>query len=333
MILILSRKEAESTTDNVIDWLRHKNEKYYRLNGNDLFNGDVEIQFKFDNGKWEFEIVEGEINIKSSEISAVWFRRAFDSYKIVDVETKDVEEFILVNKLNKYLRSEAWATYGLIEKSLRDVYWINRPSDSTNKFNNLQIAEEVGIKTPPSIVVNNKKHLKQFLEKHPKAITKACREAESFKIGKEFISGLTERVNATSLDKLPNELFFPSFFQGEISKAYEVRVFYLDGVIYPTAIFSQINKETEIDYRNYNTENPNRMEIIDLPNEIKEKLHLFMARMNMVCGSIDLIKSLEDDDYYFLEINPVGQFMGISDMGNLKLDKIVAETLIKYSRV
>jgi hypothetical protein len=50
-----------------------------------------------------------------------------------------------------------------------------------------------------------------------------------------------------------------------------------------------------------------------------------MQQLNINCGSLDFIKN--KNDFYFLEINPVGQFLGLSAICNYLLEKEIAEYL------
>lgn len=53
-----------------------------------------------------------------------------------------------------------------------------------------------------------------------------------------------------------------------------------------------------------------------------------MNSLNLNTGSIDLIVDTQDN-YYFLEINPVGQFGMVSQPCNYYLEKKVAEYLVQ----
>lgn len=333
MILILSRESAESTTEAIIDWLKFYNKDYYRFNGEDLFNGNSEIKFYLEDGVWGFVINSSNgIQIKSKDITSVWFRRAFDFNidSIIDIKPDNIKEYDIIKGINNYHRREAFAVFSLIERSLCDRFWLNRPSDINDKLLVLAKAQNCGLRIPPTMVTNSKPFLYDFLKTNSFVITKACTDGKGFKIGEDFISGLTEKVDYDSLSNCPGDIFFPSLFQSGIVKKYEVRSFFIDGDFFSVAIFSQLNEKTRLDYREYDEEFPNRAEVIKLPLEIENALKSLMNSLNINCGSIDLIKA-EDDTYYFLEINPVGQFLGISENGNLNLDKILAEKLIEES--
>jgi glutathione synthase/RimK-type ligase-like ATP-grasp enzyme len=92
------------------------------------------------------------------------------------------------------------------------------------------------------------------------------------------------------------------------------------------AIFSQSNKMTETDYRNYDLDNPNRIVPYKLNKQLENKLILLLENLELNSGSIDLIKS-KDGKYYFLEVNPVGQFGQLSYNCNYNIEKIIAKSL------
>ena len=56
-----------------------------------------------------------------------------------------------------------------------------------------------------------------------------------------------------------------------------------------------------------------------------------MKRLDYQVGLIDLIKGI-DNNYYFLEVNPSGQYSDMSEYCNLYLEKKVATYLMKASR-
>ena len=143
------------------------------------------------------------------------------------------------------------------------------------------------------------------------------------------IQGGSGTISITQKDliSLP-EKFFPSLFQEEIIKEYELRSFYLDGRFYSMAIFSQNNKKTKVDFRNYDLKHPNRTVPYKLCEIVQERLKKTFTELKLKTGSADLIKG-KDGEYYFLEINPVGQFTQVSMPCNYQLEKKIAEFIIE----
>ena len=112
-----------------------------------------------------------------------------------------------------------------------------------------------------------------------------------------------------------------------IDKKLEIRSFYIENNFFSMAIFSQSSEQTKIDFRKYNNVFPNKTEPFQLPKDIEEKLTQIFKEINLNCGSIDLIVD-KNDNYYFLEINPVGQYGMVADPCNYELDKLIAKYLI-----
>ena len=124
---------------------------------------------------------------------------------------------------------------------------------------------------------------------------------------------------------MPN-IFFPSLFQVEVKKDYELRIFYLRGDFYAMAIFSQEYEMARTDFRKYSGEKPLKCVPYSLPDEIKKKLKKLMDMLSLNTGSIDMIVDTAQK-YYFLEVNPSGQFGMTSEPCNYYLEKKIAQYL------
>lgn len=100
----------------------------------------------------------------------------------------------------------------------------------------------------------------------------------------------------------------------------------MKGKFYSMAIFSQNDNQTSVDFRNYNYNKPNRKVPFQLPMEIEKKLDILMKKLDFNSGSIDMIVTVENE-YVFLEVNPLGQFSMTSFPCNYNVEKIIAEYL------
>ena len=109
-------------------------------------------------------------------------------------------------------------------------------------------------------------------------------------------------------------------------KEIELRIFYLHGEFYSSAIFSQRDPQTRIDFRHYNNEKPNKVIPYKLPVEQEKKLQSLMQISGLNSGSIDMVLT-DKGEYVFLEINPIGQFEQVSIPCNYNIFKKIAEIL------
>jgi hypothetical protein len=65
-----------------------------------------------------------------------------------------------------------------------------------------------------------------------------------------------------------------------------------------------------------------------LPTNVETQIRSFMSTVDLVTGSIDLIYGT-DNVFYFLEVNPIGQFGYLSAVNNAHLEREVALALTK----
>ena len=121
---------------------------------------------------------------------------------------------------------------------------------------------------------------------------------------------------------------FPTKLQSKIDKKFELRIFYIDDVFFSMAIFSQSDNKTTVDFRNYNFKKSNRNVPYKLPINIESSLRNLVKELNLKTCSIDMLVS-KDEDYYFLEINPVGQFGMVSKPCNYYLEEQMSLYILK----
>jgi len=282
-----------------------------------------------------FERNQFQINLNGHKVSkddfkVVWFRRWHSSKTLAYLQNKCLENVLSI-QLTKHLKRELFgASFGLFS-SLENAVWIDHPSNvlvSFYKLEVLMLAKKAGLCIPETLVTNNVAELKKFATKQDRIIAKPISEIASFPQNNILYTLRTEEVDLTNLESLKGNFFYPSLFQELIEKEFEIRIFYLDGDCHAMAIFSQQNTKTQIDFRNYDLDKPNRVVPFCLPNAIEEKITLLMEQLNLRHGSIDMIKA-RSGTYVFLEVNPVGQFGMVSKPCNYFLEKKVAEILIK----
>jgi len=182
---------------------------------------------------------------------------------------------------------------------------------------------KVGLKIPKTSIFNS--YDESSKSQFENTITKSIRNGALVKINQIPFFFMTKE-----LKKIPSKLFFPSLVQEKIDKEYELRIFHLKGKNYAMAIFSQNDEQTKVDFRQYNYKKPNRCIPYELPFEVDVKITSLMELLKLDTGSVDLIKGI-DGEYYFLEINPSGQFRMTSFPCNYDLHYQVAKTLIKMS--
>ncbi|WP_106918189.1 grasp-with-spasm system ATP-grasp peptide maturase [Chryseobacterium aurantiacum] len=300
MILIISQNH-EITTTEVIKWLLKMGKSFIRVNEDEVF--DIKTK-------------EKRIYIEShrncffiDEITSVWYRRGGLNFRHVQYKNESIN--INMNEYQHWLED-------YIKKTLESKKHINKESNSdVNKLLVLEKAQKIGLDVPSYFLASNTDDV--VLDK---TIIKTIGGNPRME---NIIKDSSGMMYTTVVKETENEDFFITFFQEKIEKDFEIRSFYLNGKIWSTAIFSQNNEQTKVDFRKYNDKKPTRKVPYDLPKDIEEKVCLLMQSLDLNCGSLDFIKS--GDKHYFLEINTVGQFLGPSVTCNYSLEKEIADYL------
>ena len=204
------------------------------------------------------------------------------------------------------------------------------PEDYNFKLTTLFWAKELGLKIPESEVFNSFSLLNKNrkLDNH---ITKPITNVFKEQTKEEFLLGPgTVRVEKEYMNR--DDVFSPSIVQKEIKKKFEVRTVFFVNRFYSMAIFSQSDKNTSVDFRNYDFSNPNRCIPFVLPTEIKNKLKKLIEKLELKFCSIDLIVD-KNNEFVFIEINPEGQIGWVSTNCNYNIERDIANHLkIKYER-
>ncbi|CAL2107109.1 Grasp-with-spasm system ATP-grasp peptide maturase [Tenacibaculum sp. 190524A02b] len=324
MIVIFS-DQADSSTCDVIDWLIKEKVDFVRINTDENFDIDICINNDTNSAVLYYK---GQ-KIDTDTIKGVWYRRGgyFNLGKQINWQ-----EFSASVTAKRELNSDLWnekksiSTY--LYTLLSDKNSINSFFTSTpNKLWMLKEAANCGLDIPKTIITSSKSVLKEFKEEYGAVITKGIDESIHFGDDEQFYSVYTEEVD---IDNVP-DTFFPSKFQQKIDKEFEIRTFYFFEKMYSMAIFSQKNENTVTDFRKYDKRKPNRCVPYILPEKVEQSINKLMKKMDLNCGSIDLIYNT-NNEYVFLEINPVGQFSMTSIPCNYNLEKVIADKLVYFER-
>jgi len=312
MILIISNNRDKSTFE-VSEWLLYSKSKYIILKETDEINDFFLEIINNKSTSYSFKINNNQ-EINSNQISSIWIRLDGLHIKMPSL----VENSQIKKNLN-----EEWLTIKSFilnnNKNRKSLGYY--PENEINKLKVLKIAAEVGLDIPRTIICTSKNLIKNHIGS-TRLISKHISNLITIEKEDKVYSFSTFEIKT---NKLP-DTFFPSLFQNLIEKKYELRIFFFQNKLYPMAIFSQLDKKTEIDFRNYNYHKPNRTTPFKLPKSILEKLKKLIKKLGLDTGSIDMIVT-PNNNFFFLEVNPHGQFGFVSSSCNYFIEKDISEYL------
>ncbi|HCX98900.1 MAG TPA: grasp-with-spasm system ATP-grasp peptide maturase [Bacteroidales bacterium] len=321
MVLIFS-EDCERTTDEVAQWLISNGKKFLRINRED--------EVKIVNISPTKGVIEVEVNGRVYDLcqfSQVWYRRGSLASNCVKASLAELgNQSYTVQQVGQFLSNE----WKILQHYI--FFVMERKKGALGSFSKsfinkpivLTIAKECGLSIPET-VISGKGSILYNEALYKPLITKPISEAETFRNADGSSSKLlTTPIEGTTFDK--NSEFFPSLIQHNIEKWIELRVFFLKDSFYSMAIFSQNNSRTSIDFRNYDDEKPNRMVPFLLPKHIEKQLGNLMDKLGLDTGSIDMIVTPQKE-YFFLEVNPIGNIEMVSKNCNYPIEMDIAKYL------
>ncbi len=311
MILIISR-DSDTTTDLVMEWLSHWGLPFLRLN-EDLYE-DVFVDY-----------IQNIVRIKdvdTKDIKVVWFRK-FPNI-LMDEERDVIQKQIYKSVINFRIREGiSFREYLFQNLDDNNVKWLTNPFFANeNKLLQMKAAQRNGLNIPETYILTSKKEIINLLKNKQEYIIKPFENCMHLMFRGKSIGMKTTVINSYIKD-IPNE-FPPSLIQKRIDKKYELRIFFLMGKFFTAKICDE--DLSEVDHRINMIYLKGRFENFNLPTEIEYKLCKVLQEIGLNCASIDMIID-SNDEYFFLEINPTGQFTYHSYYNNTYLEKEVALAL------
>ncbi|MCK4442026.1 MAG: hypothetical protein KAU90_08455 [Sulfurovaceae bacterium] len=313
MIFIITDKE-DKHANTVISKLPSMS--YFR------FNLDIDSLKKtyitYQNNEWRLS--QNGMSITSYEIDVIYPRTTFVKVSLEDSNIEKTDFKIWKGEWDQLLLG--------IYFTLRDKKWFIPLKDAyraENKYLQYFIAKGVGFNLPKFLVSNNKTDLLHFSSEYKDVVIKFMNQ-EIYKDNKGKIKGIfVNKINQDTLLDFNEDSENPIVLQNYIEKKYEVRYIVVGNKHFVCKIESQKSEITKVDWRRYDIPNTPHYPI-EAPEYIQNKVNKFMKNLNLTYGALDFIVT-NDNQWYFLEINPMGQFLWIEDLTELQISEEIANWL------
>ena len=322
MILVLSSNHYEQATERIIDWLLYYDHPFVRLSAQDLLRPDNE---------WRIDVHTATFHYRGQnlnhQVGAVLNRRFVVPHPTPGSGNNNHE-----SHLYRELVAEGQDLRNFFLSGLADRFWLPKPRSAElagNKLTMMPLAAASGLPVPRTYVCRRKTEIARLLAKAgTRWIIKPIHHCRYYSDGDRVFTAFTKSFDKTDLEHLPDE-FYPSLIQERVASTAELRVFYLDGKFYTEACFEPSSTPIgEVDIKLRQASGSLHFVPYALPASVRDALTKLFRKVDLNTGSADLLLG-EDGHYYFLEINPTGQFSAPSEKNNWHLEKKVAELLIR----
>lgn len=316
-ILIITNRD-DYTADFLIVKLKQVKVPYWRFNTED-YPQNVVLKWRFDGNAYEGCFIHPRGKVEFDEIKSIWFRRPVLPVPSTDISDIPAKEFCIAES-SEFLEG-LW--------KYLDCFWVSRPDNirkAENKLYQLKIASDIGFRTPKTIITNNPDDLLFFYEScDGNIINKPLRRGRL-----EYSDGIrliySNRVTREQIDKRYFVKYSPTFFQEYIPKEFELRITVIGKEVFPVAIHSQEDTLTIDDWRR-DQAGKLKYSKYNLPVDIENYCCELLKSFDLQFGAIDMIVTPEGR-YYFLEINPNGQWAWIEEVTSLPLAEALLNLLV-----
>lgn len=305
-VLIIS-STIDFATDYICLELDNRGSKYLRINRDDFSN--YKVEYNFEKEMLVIVISGSEYIITNDALKSVYFRAPV---------------FIRSNKhysVSEQLSRGQWSSFIRNLVIFNKAVWVNPPVDTykaENKMLQLVIAKHEGLTIPRTILSN---YCSNNVDEYEDYIVKAL-DTPLFYEGNYELFTHSSVVSGKELKKASLS-DAPVFIQECLKNKIDLRVTVVGNQVFPVCILKD-GKGIEGDWRKVKKES---LEYITttIPDDIKEKILKLMEEFNLKFGGVDLI--LADGNYYFIEVNPTGEWAWLVNTTGLPIATAIVNLL------
>lgn len=318
-ILIITHTADNFSIEKVTEYIEKNNYEVIRFDV-DVYPLQNKLSTIFQDGEWVSYLETPEAKHRLDDISAIWYRRAYNIGKGLKEEMDSKFYGAAMGEIRNTL-------FGFFESV--DAYSLGKPSvyrRLDSKEEQLKIADKLGLTIPATCLTNNPDEARKFIIKHQNVVAKMQTGFAIYEDGVENVV-FTNVVGEDKLEELDSLLYCPMQFQQMIQKKKELRITIVGRDVYAFEIDSQQSEDAKIDWRKDGVNLIDKWNRTELPTDVEAKLLELLDIYNVDYGAIDMIVSPEDE-YYFIEINAAGEFFWLDNLteGNL-ISKSIADVL------
>jgi glutathione synthase/RimK-type ligase-like ATP-grasp enzyme len=301
--------------------LRRRGASVTVWHSNDYPKGATEtIAFRNKECKMTVRDIEQQLPVNPT---AVWHRRPAMT---LDLDTLDPADVSFADLSCRMARRSLFSLYG------RDAFWVNDfTAGARSNIKPLQqrVAVEAGFITPDTLYTNDPKEVRAFLRANGGSIIFKPISAHGWSDDEKIYTPYSAVLTEESL--VADELLqsAPGIFQEYVPKQFELRITIMGRQAFAAKIPKPSDDRASVDWRLAGEQLV--MEGIELPEAVVEKCLDVLRELGLVFGCFDFIVR-PDDEFVFLEVNQMGQFLFVEDFSGLPLLAAFTDFLLARNR-
>ena len=247
--------------------------------------------------------------IDSKDVVSVWYRRFYHPV-IREIESKKVRSFCFnetISVLDGWMNS--------IGKKMLNKF--DNQNSFDNKISQIQIAKEIGLHVPETLMSNDADEVIQFAKSIDKPIIFKAFTGSDF----QFVETRIYKQEHTKY--LENLKYAPAIFQEAILDGVELRVTIVGRKLFCVKIEPK-HSGAKLDWRLDSTAKISKFK---LSKKNENKILQFMKETGLEYGALDF-KLTPDNKLFFFEVNVGGQYLFCEIHGEHPISEAIADLLL-----
>jgi len=198
---------------------------------------------------------------------------------------------------------------------------------ANNKLLQLELAYDLGFNVPQTMVTSNPKEANKFRERNGLIVAKSL-SFEPIQRDNDVVAFFTTKINPEDEVDFSGLSVAPAIFQKAITNKRDLRITVVGETVHTAEVIPSSSIKDEIDWRVgiLQKDKIKYEQYKSLPTEIAQKCVALTKTANLAFGAIDMVID-NQGNYWFLEINPNGQWAFIEDGTDLPIAKSIANLL------
>ncbi len=311
-VLILASK-FDLACDYVVAHLRRRNALYFRLNTED-FDRFAIVAFP-DEAKVLLRTENLEIHLEQPPLKAIYFWRGVYPREAFTPQHSTNEQLIRSHR-SVFMRSFM---------AFDSCLWVNHPVatyKAEHKALQLVAARAAGLEVPRTVITNHASGIRAAAQGDATVAIKGL-DTVLVRQGNVETFGYTTLLE-TALAEQAHLSSAPLVAQQALTNKLDLRVTVVGNEVFCSSV-NRAGHPIEGDWRLAKSEA--EFPPFDLPQDIAIKCSNLIESLGLTFGAIDL--AIQDQKYYFLEVNPTGEWAWLVDQSNLPIDKAIADKLLE----
>lgn len=206
--------------------------------------------------------------------------------------------------------------------------WINTIESTIraeDRYSVLQRARQLGFVVPDTVITNDPAEIRKFFFDHDGQIISKVLHHHDINSKRNTYSIYSHKVTPKDLHLLRHLEPSPSIFQHRVKRKKEIRVTVTGQDVFATELVLPKDASDVDDIHRYGVRNIKKL-AITLSNEFEKKCIGIIKSLELTYGTIDIIEGL-DEQYYFLEINSIGDWYWIEKDTNQPITQSIVNTI------